>query len=498
VRSYGREAEKGQNQPEANPVLPEKSVTPVRRRVKLDKTRDSFSEQASAGTFTLDRQGRILDLNDAGANLLGFPATWLVGRAFVVFVARQDVPQFLSMLRESRKTAGPRRRAVDLYRGVYTLPVQVSIITTVESEILHHLSVVDLSGARTDLLQQDSLANSYSLLHNAPDTILTVTRHGMITFVNKPMWGYSAHALLNTNLLDHVAKTEHHKILDCLSQSFRFNKRSMCDIAESHEDNARWFNLSFGTPHARIGINADQSITTTLVVREISQDKRREETLRASGEHFRDFATRVEAVREEERARVAREIHDELGQALTALKLEMAWVQTKAGRNAEIRKRMKSMIADVDSTIEKVREISSELRPSILDDLGLIAAMEWLLSKFRKRSKIRTVFTHSEENLILSPEASAALFRVLQEALTNVIRHAKATKVDVRLDRLGNALRVTISDNGQGMTDKREVDLKSLGIIGMKERIARLDGQFKIFSEPGNGTRLDITIPIQK
>jgi signal transduction histidine kinase len=158
---------------------------------------------------------------------------------------------------------------------------------------------------------------------------------------------------------------------------------------------------------------------------------------------------------------------------------------------------MKQMIVHVDETIVRVRRISSELRPAILDDLGLIPALEWQVAEFRKRTKIRIDFASNTEDIRLPMEGSAAVFRVVQEALTNVMRHAEATRVRIDLQLRGQALSITIRDNGRGMTRKPDTDMKSLGIVGMKERISRLGGRFTIFSEPGKGTRLDMIIPAQ-
>lgn len=478
------------------------AVLDISADMRAEDQQRSLYENAPIGFFTLDRQGRICELNEMGARLLGFSASWLLGRAFVVFVARQDVRRFLNLLRDSRRTTEPCVMDMDLFVGTATLHVQVSVVTSNDSKGAHQLSVVDLSDiTHTETLLRDSLSDWYSLLHNAPDTILTVDNRGRIMFVNKPMWGYSTTALVGTSILEYVPEAEHPTVLRCLSQAFRFNRRSMCDVQGTNAGASEWFNFSFGTPHAE-GETASAArktkgalLSTTLMIREISEHKRKEASLRASGEQFRDFAAHTDAVREEERTRVAREIHDELGQALTALKLDLAWVQGKTARNATVRKKMRSMIADIDDTIERVRRISSELRPSILDDLGLIAAVEWQLGQFRKRTRTRTEFVCTEENLVLSSEAAAAVFRVVQEALTNIMRHAKATKVTVKLDRVSEGVCISIVDNGKGMVRSQETALKSLGIVGMKERIARFGGEFKLFSEPGKGTRLEITIP---
>jgi signal transduction histidine kinase len=464
-------------------------------------------ELAPIGFYTLDRQARITELNEQGAKLLGFPATWLLGKSFVVFIARQDTQRFLKFLRESVQShSEPHSIELDLWVSSCAQSVQLSLTTSGEgSSLRHQITVVNLTGFRkTEKLLHDSLANWYSLVHNAPDTILTVEARGRIAFVNRPIWGYSVKALVGTNILDYVPESDQPKLARSLEQSFRYNRRTMCELTGLGGDWSRWYNFSFGCPHpSRLtGPGAPPTpptppTTTTLMIREISEHKRTEETLRLSGEQMRDLSARLEAVREEERTRVAREIHDELGQALTVLKLDLSWVQSKTRGAAEIRKKMKSMIAHVDDTIERMRRISSELRPAILDDLGLIPAIEWQISEFRKHTRIRTEITSNADGLSLPMEASAAVFRVVQEALTNVMRHAEATRLRISLNLNGHALKISIEDNGRGIKRSEETHVKSLGIVGMKERIFRLGGEFNIFSEPGKGTRLDLIIPVQ-
>jgi signal transduction histidine kinase len=192
---------------------------------------------------------------------------------------------------------------------------------------------------------------------------------------------------------------------------------------------------------------------------------------------------------------VAREIHDELGQALTVLKLELSWLQAKPQHNRrEFRKKVKSMMDHVDNTIQTMRKIVSDLRPSILDDLGLIPAIEWQVKEFQKRTGIRTRFRSNVDEADITSERSAAVFRVVQEALTNIMRHANAKTVKVELKKEKGLLKISVSDDGQGMTDDTITDLKSLGIVGMRERTFRIGGNFKIHSTPGSGTRVEIVL----
>jgi len=451
---------------------------------------------APIGFFNLDRQGRIRELNEEGARLLGFPSAWLLGKSFLVFVARQDTTRFLTVLRQSIGATTRISVDFDLYVENRTMPVQLSIVTTGENHsLVHRLTVLDCTDQRkTEKLLQESQANWYSLVQNAPDVIMTVESRGRIAFVNKPAWGYSVVALIGTNLLDHIPESEHSRVLRSLDQSFRLNRRTVCEINGIAGDYDRWHSLSFGGGRASTVREPSLTTTTTVVIREISEHKRTEQTLRMSGEQLRDFAARLDAVREEERTRVAREIHDELGQALTVLKLDLSWIENKT-KKSEIKKKLKDMVSHVDQTIESVRRISSELRPSILDDLGLIPALEWQVAQFRKRTRIRTEMTSEAEGIDLRSEASVAVFRVVQEALTNIMRHAQASRVRVAVGQIAGALTISVTDNGVGMTRNQETDLKSLGIVGMKERLARLGGDLNIFSEPGRGTRIDIIIP---
>jgi len=456
---------------------------------------------APVSFYTLDRAGRICAVNEQGAKLLGFDVAWLLGKSFVVFIARQHVRVFLNFLLKATHADASRTIDVDLYVSGRTVPVHVSLTSVQDGNfVLHRLTVMDMTDFRkTETLLQESLSNWDSLIHNAPDTIMIVEPRGIIYFVNKPTWGYSVSALMGTNLLDHIPEAYHSKILRCLDQSFRFNRATSCEVAGGTGPRSRWFSFSFGSSHLE-GVSYSNGLTTTtatttttVMIREISESKRIEETLRLSGQKLRDFATQLEAAREEERTRVAREIHDELGQSLTALKLDLSWLKSKTRGRAETRKRIKAMMAHIDQTIDCVRKIASELRPAILDDLGLIPAIEWQVSEFRKRTRVRTELVCEAEGLSLSMNDSVALFRVVQEALTNIMRHAKCTRVHIGVRLVGDALNISVEDNGRGIT--RTDDLKSLGIVGMRERISRLGGEFNIFSEPGKGTRLDIIIP---
>jgi two-component system sensor histidine kinase UhpB len=219
--------------------------------------------------------------------------------------------------------------------------------------------------------------------------------------------------------------------------------------------------------------------------------------LEQSRTELRALAARIQTTREEERTRIAREIHDELGQALTALKLDLAWIETKQPRrnSGAFRLTDLSITTRIDETMEVVRRIASELRPSVLDQLGLEAAVEYLVQEAGKRTGI-AVTLQAEEFPKLPDEAASHAFRIIQEALTNVTRHSQATRVDVRVRRQGAAITLGVEDNGVGFAPQALSGLRSLGLVGMRERALACGGSLTIRSNPGEGTAIVVTIPV--
>jgi PAS domain S-box-containing protein len=235
-----------------------------------------------------------------------------------------------------------------------------------------------------------------------------------------------------------------------------------------------------------------------VVIRsDITEKKKSEELLKDSLEDVRRLASHLEKVREEERIAIAREIHDELGQQLTVLKMDISWLNKNLSFTEERQTiRMRELLETIDSTIKSVRRISSELRPSVLDDLGLIAAFEWQLRDFEKRSGIKTKLFSDINELDLDINAKTALFRILQESLTNVARHAQASEVITCLKKHDDNLLITIKDNGKGFVLSTIGNKKTLGILGIKERIAIIDGTYNIQSSLGEGTTIEIQVPV--
>jgi signal transduction histidine kinase len=201
-------------------------------------------------------------------------------------------------------------------------------------------------------------------------------------------------------------------------------------------------------------------------------------------------------VQEEEQRRIAREIHDELGQALTGLKMDLTWVASRLPRNSRtLVQKTKAMSGLIDDMVQSVRQLASRLRPEVLDELGLEAAIKWQAREFQMRAGVRCTVAASAEDLALDQERSTAVFRIFQELLTNVARHAAATKVDVALRRVNGSVVLEVRDNGKGIADEQIRDPGSLGLLGIRERIVPFGGRLDIGAGAVKGTVAVVSVP---
>lgn len=220
----------------------------------------------------------------------------------------------------------------------------------------------------------------------------------------------------------------------------------------------------------------------------------RDAALRRSHEQLRLLSRRLLSVQEEERLRIAREVHDELGQALTAMKIELQQVGL---RDESLREPLRAIARSIDEVVDLVRRIAADLRPAILDDLGISAAIEQQLRRLRETTGIRTELAIAEEPQV-DVLTGATLYRITKEALANVVRHAEATDVQVSLAMVDGSAILEIRDNGRGIQDREIADPRSLGLIGMRERAEMLGGSAMIESAPGGGTTVRVTLPLAR
>ncbi|MGC2061450.1 MAG: histidine kinase [Thermodesulfovibrionales bacterium] len=256
----------------------------------------------------------------------------------------------------------------------------------------------------------------------------------------------------------------------------------------------RWFlsrdvifkETSGGRPQLILGIAQD-----------ITERKKADEELSQSREQLRVLLAHLQSVREEERTRISREIHDELGQSLTALKIDLSWLVRRLTKDQEaLAEKALDMSRLIDLNIQTVKRISAELRPGLLDDLGLTAALEWQAEEFEQRQGIRCELMIRPNDITLDRDISTAIFRIFQETLTNVVRHAKASRISVVLEKKPRGLVLTVRDDGRGITKKQIASPTSIGLIGMRERVNFLGGTVDISGTRNKGTTVKVFIPL--
>jgi len=234
----------------------------------------------------------------------------------------------------------------------------------------------------------------------------------------------------------------------------------------------------------------------TIILRDISVRQQVQDTLSRSHAQLRQLSSALQTVREEERAHIARELHDDLGQLLASLRMDLTLLQQESGASATSAHLMRGMEDNLLTAIQSLRRIATNLRPRALDEGGLYFALQGLRDEFVERHGITCELYADEAELRLDDGASTAIFRIVQEALTNIARHAGATSVTMYLYRIDSQLLISIRDNGRGITTSDMEKAQSLGLIGMRERVWGMHGEISISSDEPPGTRIDIVLPL--
>jgi PAS domain S-box-containing protein len=297
-------------------------------------------------------------------------------------------------------------------------------------------------------------------------------------------------------------KGRRHRQVEFVSNVYRVNgtKVIQCnirDITARHQAEEALANASIELEKRVEERTAELLTANRLLKKMLDEGKRAEGEIRKSRERLRNLSGRLQSLIEEERTRISREIHDELGQALTAIKLELSLIRRSLvsdGLDEQVAK-VQEIERGVIRIIRTVRKISTELRPGILDELGVAAAIEWMAKDFQNRTGIGCKVAIQGVDKIPDNVRATAIFRIVQEALTNVMRHAAASQVNVSLKKKDHTLIVEVRDNGIGIIEERMIDSKSFGLIGIRERVQLLGGEAVICGKPGEGTMVRVTLP---
>lgn len=358
-----------------------------------------------------------------------------------------------------------------------------------------------------ELQLKDAEEKYFRLSENAPDLIFSLdisTNH--YNYVNKSalkLTGYSPEEFYaNPGLLEKIVDKEwkeqyHYSMKMVLESDISIPFEYMI---KNKNGKKIWINQ-----RSVVLKENNKPVTIEAILTDITERKDYEEKLEETTLKLRALTNYQQKVREEERLHISREIHDQLGQDLTVLKMDLAMLSKKSGKvNTDTTDKSISVFTNelnriipyIDDIINKVRKISTELRPDILDKLGLLEAIEWHAGEFEKRSQIKCNTNFKVEEVNLNPEKSISVFRIFQETLTNTARHSGATKVEIDLQMQNGWMILTIKDNGRGITPAEIEKGTSLGILGMKERVLLLGGIWNIKGETGKGTTVDIKVPL--
>jgi PAS domain S-box-containing protein len=405
------------------------------------------------------------------------------------------------------KFATLRQQAEDVLRGQ---PANLADLSTADIQaLIHNLQVHQLElelqneELRATQLDLQAARDRYADLYNfAPVGYFTLDANGAIVEANltgATLLNVDRSSLIGTPLTHFVAPEDRDKYAVYRVQLGQSQEPQTVEIRLVRQAGAPFYaRLEGAAAYDQAGRFTQSRIAVSDITEQVQAEEVRHESerLARSTEQLRELSARLQAVREEERTSISRAIHDELGQTLTGLKMDVAWLQSHLDPpQPALLAKTQAMSDLIDNTIQTVRRISTELRPGILD-LGLVATLEWQLQEFQSRTGIESKLIGLPEETALDADGSTTAFRILQEILTNVVRHAQASQIEVTLEETPALLTLEVRDNGRGITESEIHNPKSIGLLGMQERARLRGGDVHLHGSPGRGTTVIVRLPL--
>jgi PAS domain S-box-containing protein len=447
----------------------------------------------------INADGTIRYHSPSYERLLGYYPEEEIGRRAPGYVHSDDIPKasraFAQLLREPGSIVHDEVRIWHKDGSLRTLEV-------VGQNLLDNPAVAGIVTNFHDITERKEMEQAIqeeeerfrALIENAQDGIVILNGDGIIHYESPSMacmLGYNLEAHIGKNLFDVIHPDDVLTAADLFTQVLRTSgERINTEVRIQHQDG------SWHTVHTIVHNLLDDPAVAGVVVnmRDVTESRRAEEELKQSHQQLRQLTTHLEKIREEERTVIAREIHDELGQVLTALKMDLSWMISRLKQKPLLEK-AKAMLELINYSIQTVKKISMNLRPGILDDLGIVAATEWQLGELQNRTGIEYKLNISPEHISLCRERTTAIFRILQEILTNITRHANATRVEVSLTQKPDKLLLKVNDNGIGISKAEMSASQSFGLMGIRERAHSFGGRVVIKGIKNKGTTVTVSIP---
>ncbi|MBI5580935.1 MAG: PAS domain S-box protein [Deltaproteobacteria bacterium] len=466
------------------------------RAVVEDQT-ELITRFKADGTFTF--------VNPVYSRYVGKTRDELIGNRWQPYAYLDDVP----VIEERLAAMSPDNPVVVIENRVYCASGEICWFQFVNRGFFdkngHLVETQSVGRDITELKKttealRESEERFRSLINSSLDAVLLTVPDGRILAANEAacrMFGRSEEELVRIGR-DGVVDASDPRLTPGLEERVRTG-RFRGELTFVRKDGTKFpGELSSAVFAARNG-----QLLNSTVIRDIGKRKQAEQELRASREQLRAMASHCQTAREEERTNVAREIHDVLAQELTRLKIDLAWIERDFAPHKKVITpeallgRVSDMRHSVDSAIDCVKKIATELRPAVLDSLGLCATVEWQAREFQSRTGIHCLAHVPAEEMVKKRDTATAIFRILQETLTNVSRHSKATLVNILLQAENGHLLLRVRDNGRGISSNSINNPMSIGLAGMRERAQLLGGYFEIQGRPGFGTTIEVRIPLQ-
>ena len=467
-------------------------------------------EAAMDAIISVDENQRIVLFNQAAERVFRWPRAAIVGQALDVLIPERYRPAHRGHIERFGRTAttsrgmGSQTVLYGLRADGEEFPIEASISQHEEGgRKLFTVILRDVAErVQAERLLARSEARLRGILDSAMDAIITVDSRQHIVLFNRAaeeVFSCPRDQAIGAPLAWFIPERFRHahaglvaKFGDTGASSRRMGAQR---IVMGLRRNGEEFPIDASISH----IVEEGEHFYTVILRDVTERTRAERQLRESKEEIRTLALTASSVREQEKSRFARELHDELGQALTALKIDVGWLRGNLAQAPDaVLAKLGAMQVLLDGTVAAARRISSDLRPLMLDDLGLVAACEWLAHNFQQRTGVPCELVLGAGDLDLPDPYATAVFRVLQESLTNIAKHAEASQVEATLERGEGTVILTVRDNGRGFRTSEPRKQGSYGLVGLRERAFLLGGDIRIESEPGRGTYVEMRMPMDE